>query len=207
MLLLGGFDLQSIVLLTIAFIIAIAVHEGNHALVATVLGDDTPRRAGRLTLNPLKHVDATGIIMFVIAGFGWGWTPVNPYNLKPNPRVGNAIVAAAGPLANITLALLLSVPLRLHLDMPPVLHQFLFLAVLLNLILFVFNLIPIPPLDGFSVLIGLVPRDLAATLRQLERYSFPLMLALFLLPSFAGFSIVNLLLGPVSRLFGLQGLR
>jgi Zn-dependent protease len=207
MLLLGGFDPLSIVLLTIAFILAIAVHEGNHALVATVLGDDTPRRAGRLTLNPLKHVDATGIIMFVIAGFGWGWTPVNPYNLKPNPRLGNAIVAAAGPLANLTLAFLLSVPLRLHLEMSPVLHQFLISAVLLNLILFVFNLIPIPPLDGFSVLLGLVPRDLATSLRRIERYAFPLMLALFLLPSFAGFSIVNLLLAPVSRLFGLQGLR
>jgi Zn-dependent protease len=212
-LLLSGFDLTRIALLTLAFIIAIAVHEGNHALVATALGDDTPRRHGRLTLNPLKHVDKAGIIVFLIAGFGWGWTPVNPQNLRPNPRLGNAIVAAAGPLANLGLAVIFTLLWRSEAltatlggtELARIAHQFFFLAALMNLILFVFNLIPIPPLDGFSVLVGLVPRDLALTLRRLEPYGLPLMLALFLLPSMLGFSVISVLLRPVLRVFGLGG--
>jgi Zn-dependent protease len=190
------------VLLTIAFIAAIVVHEGNHALVATALGDDTPRRAGRLSLNPMRHIDMTGLIMFVLVGFGWGWTPVNPQNLRPNPRTGNAIVAAAGPLANLALAFLLSVPLRTHMDLSVPVYTFLRLAMLLNLLLFCFNLIPLPPLDGFTVLVGVLPRHIAFTLKRLERYGPGLLLALLLLPTFIGIDIVGMVFRSVSRVFG-----
>ncbi len=207
-LLLGGdFNLTRIVMLTLAFIVAIVVHEANHAVVATALGDDTPRRHGRLSLNPMRHIDLTGLVVFVIAGVGWGWTPVTPGNLRPDPRIGNALVAAAGPLANLLLATLFSLPLRANLDLPPLLHQFLFLAVALNLLLFVLNLLPVPPLDGFSVLLGVLPASLAAPLKQLERYGVGLILLVLLLGPMLGVDVLQLLFTPISRAFGLPGLR
>jgi Zn-dependent protease len=207
LLLASDFDLTRIVLLTLAFILAIAVHEGNHALVATALGDDTPRRHGRLSLNPMRHVDLTGLVVFVLAGVGWGWTPVTPGNLRPDPRIGGALVAAAGPLANLMLAVVFSLPLRANLDMPPLLHQFLFMAVALNLLLFVLNLLPLPPLDGFSVLLGVLPESLAVPLKQIERYGILLILGVLLLLPMAGIDVLQLVFGPISRAFGLQGLR
>jgi Zn-dependent protease len=199
--------LITVLFMTAAYVMAIYVHEGNHALVATALGDDTPRRAGRLSFNPLRHVDRTGLIIFVIAGFGWGWTPVNPRNLRPDPRIGNALVAAAGPLANLALAFALSLPLRAGAELPPLLHQFLFLAAALNLLLFVLNLIPIPPLDGFTVLLGLLPAHLAAALKPIERAGVGLIFALLFLPSLMGVDVLRLVYDPVSRLFGLASLR
>jgi Zn-dependent protease len=207
MLLSQDFNLQRLLLMTVAFILAIFVHEGNHALVATALGDDTPRRAGRLSLNPFRHVDLTGLVIFVLAGFGWGWTPVNPGKLRPDPRIGNALVAAAGPLANLALAFLLSVPLRAGVAMPPLLAQFLVLAVALNLLLFVLNLLPIPPLDGFTVLLGLLPEHLAAALKPLERYGIGLALAVLVLLPLLGVDILQTLFRPVAQIFGLFGLR
>jgi Zn-dependent protease len=206
-LLLTGADPTILIFGLAAFVLAIMVHEGNHALVATALGDDTPRRAGRLSLNPMRHVDALGLIMFVVAGFGWAWTPVNPANLKPNPRTGNAIVAAAGPVANLLLAVLLSIPLRADLGLPLLVHQFLFLAVSLNLLLFALNLIPVPPLDGFTILLGLVPSPMARSLQQLQRLGPALMLVVLVVLPIIGINVVSLLFGPVSQAFGLRGLR
>ena len=206
MLFMGDFDLTRMLLLILAFVAAIAVHEANHALVATLLGDDTPRRHGRLSLNPLRHIDPMGLLVFVLAGIGWGWTPVNPRNLRPNPRIGNAIVAAAGPLANLVLAVLLSLPLRAELAMPLLLQQFLFVAAALNLLLFVFNLIPIPPLDGFTVLLGLLPAHLARVVQQLERVGPGLILAFLFLPSFFHVNVVRMIYSPVARVFGFPGL-
>jgi Zn-dependent protease len=203
--LLFNLDPYTIFLATIAFIIALAVHEANHAFVATALGDDTPRRHGRLTLNPLKHVDPMGIVFFVLAGFGWASTPVTPANLKPNPRTGNAIVALAGPVANISLAILLSIPLWLGLQLPPTVHRLIVIGISLNVLLFVFNLLPIPPLDGFTVLLGIVPSDLAYRLQGLERYGMAILLLVLVLPSLMGWSIpgcgspISCLVQPVAR--------
>ncbi|HEY3116049.1 MAG TPA: site-2 protease family protein [Chloroflexota bacterium] len=200
-------DPLTILFLTAAFFIAVAFHEANHAFVATALGDDTPRRAGRLTLNPMRHVDRFGLLMFVLAGFGWGYTPVTPSNLRPNPRLGYAIVAAAGPLANLVIAFVLSAPLRMGLPMNPLLHQFLLVAISLNLLLFVLNLLPIPPLDGFSVLLGLVGRPLAERLRQLEQMGPGILIAMIVLSSFVGIDVLGFIYRPVAALFGLPGLR
>ena len=188
---------------TLAFITAIAVHEANHALVATVLGDDTPRRYGRLSLNPMRHVDKTGLVVFMLAAVGWGWTPVNPQNLRPNPRTGNAIVASAGPLANLGLALLFSLPLWADPKPPEIIRQFLSFAVWLNLLLFVLNFIPLPPLDGFTVLVGLLPQNLAAAAKRLEPYGLGILFAVFFLLPFA-FNINPLfaIFEPVCRAFG-----
>jgi Zn-dependent protease len=206
-------DLTYVLLSTIAFIIAVSVHEANHAFVATALGDDTPRRFGRLSLNPMRHIDAMGILFFALAGIGWGATPVTPANLKPNPLAGNALVALAGPLSNLVLAILFSIPLRANLDLPPLAHQFLFVAAVLNLLLSVFNLIPIPPLDGFTILLGIVPRPLAWKLRGLERYGLGILLVLLVLPGLLGLRIpgcgepLSCLFAPIARLFGVASLR
>ena len=200
-------DLNTILLLTAAFIIAVACHEANHAFVATALGDDTARRAGRLSLNPLRHIDAMGIIFLVLAGVGWGWTPISPAKLRPNPKIGSALVGAAGPVANIALAFLFSAPIRAGMDLPPLLHQFLFVATSLNLLLFVFNLLPIPPLDGFSILLGVLPRRPSEALRQLERVGPGLIMLLFIASSFLGIDVIGMFFGPVARAFGLAGLR
>lgn len=205
--------LTRILLATLAFLFAVAVHEANHAFVATALGDDTPRRFGRLSLNPMRHVDLTGLLFFAIAGVGWGWTPVTPSKLRPNPRAGNALVAIAGPLANLALAFVLSLPLRANVAMDPLIHQFLFIAVALNLLLFVLNLIPLPPLDGFTVLMGVLPAHLAAALKPIERYGLGILLALLVLPPLLGLRIpgcgdvLGCLFAPVARAFGLPGMR
>ncbi len=205
MLLNPNIDIQFLILSTIAFIFALFVHEGNHALVATALGDDPPRRHGRLSLNPFRHVDPMGILFFVIAGFGWASTPVTPANLKPNPRTGNAIVALAGPIANLAFAIVLSIPLWAGLPLPPPLLQLLRIGVFLNILLFVFNLIPIPPLDGFSVLLGILPRELAWKLQRLERYGIGILLVFLMLPGLLGLRIpgcgspILCLVQPVAR--------
>src|SRR5581483_1227699 len=205
--LLRSHDITLAVLLVIAFIAAIAIHEANHAFVATLLGDDTPRRYGRLSLNPMRHIDKTGLLVFVLAGFGWSWTPVNPLKLRPNPRAGNAIVAAAGPIANLVLAILLSIPIRMHAELTPELDRLLLIGVILNLILFTFNLIPLPPLDGFTVLVGVLPRQAAASVKQLERYGPMLLLAVLFRPTFVGIDIVGMIFRPVVHAFGLPALR
>jgi Zn-dependent protease len=195
---------------TVAFILAIAAHEGNHALVATVLGDDTPRRAGRLTLNPLRHVNGTGLIIFVLAGFGWGLTPVDFRKLRPNPRAGAAIVALAGPIANLVLVVLFASILRLQ-GLPNLAIYFLGTAITLNLILFVLNLIPLPPLDGYTLLVGVLPEYLAKGLQQLERYGLGLIfLVLFVLQFFGVHvlsSVINYFVTPIARILGIPGLR
>lgn len=207
LLLSGNFDLTRLLLLTAAFLVAVAFHEANHAFVATALGDSTPRQAGRLSLNPMRHIDPMGILFFIMVGVGWGWTPVNPANLRPNPRLGSALVAIAGPAANLALAFLFSAPLRADVAMPSLLHQFLFVATSLNLLLFVFNLLPIPPLDGFSFLVGVLPRNLSEALHRLERVGPGIILVLFFAAQFLGVDLIGPVFVPVARAFGLAGLR
>lgn len=145
----------------LAIIIALSIHEFSHALVANWLGDDTARLAGRLTLNPLKHLDPLGFLMLLFVGFGWGKpVPVNPRNVRV-ARWGSAIVAFAGPLANAIGVIVAGVALRVavtvgQLPVDNLLVQFLALLVIVNLTLGLFNLIPIPPLDGSKFLIAIL---------------------------------------------------
>ncbi len=193
---------------TIAFaitaILAFAYHEFAHAIVADRLGDPTPRSYGRISLNPIVHLDIFGLVMLFLAGFGWATTPVNPSQLRGNPRTAMAKVAVAGPLANLGMALLYALPIRLGLvdpapagDILPSAFQLLITGVQINLILFGFNLLPIPPLDGFTILLGILPPDLAYQLEPLRQYgSMILIAALFLLP-LAGVNIFGLVTGQV----------
>ena len=145
----------------LAVILGITIHEFSHALAAELLGDSTARYQGRLTLNPVAHFDLFGGLMILVSsltGFGFGWgkpVPVNPYRLRYGPRVGMALTSFAGPFSNIVLATLFGAPLRLIRPMPPQLYPVLITVVSVNVALAVFNLLPVPPLDGFSVLQGL----------------------------------------------------
>ena len=175
-------DLLMIVI--VAFVVAITIHEASHALAATWLGDDLPRHQGRLTLNPMRHLDPLGTIMIAIASFGWGRPVlVNPYRLRFGVNRGMALVALAGPISNLALAVALTPVTRQLLASPPydLTTDALTVIVQLNILLAAFNLLPIPPLDGFSVLVGLVPQPLADQLNELRRYGPFLLMGIFLL--------------------------
>lgn len=148
------------VLLTIGvFLFVLSVHEASHALAALWLGDRTAQRERRLTLNPLAHIDITGFLMLITVGFGWGKpVPFNPYNLR-SQRFGPMLVAAAGPASNFLLSLLATFLLALigpSLGTQNVLTMALVLIALMSMILGIFNLIPIPPLDGSKALLALL---------------------------------------------------
>ncbi|MFA4859000.1 MAG: site-2 protease family protein [Candidatus Margulisiibacteriota bacterium] len=181
-------SLESAVILIPVILIVIAVHEFAHAKVADVLGDPTARYAGRLTLNPIKHLDPIGFLMLLVAGFGWATpVPVNPYNFA-NPRRGILYVSLAGPLSNFFCAWVVGTILRL---VPaavwwglPAHFYFLKMAldyfVWISLALGVFNLIPVPPLDGFKILENLLPPSAYHIAENLNRYGFLLLIVVIL---------------------------
>ncbi len=198
-----------------ALVVGIAFHEFNHAFAANRLGDPTPARMGRLTLNPLAHLDPIGSLMMLVVGFGWG-RPVqfNPRYLK-DPQTGAALIGFAGPLSNFVVASLAAVPLKLGfipIVFPSVQAEaveffdgadytglFLTSVVIFNTLLGVFNLIPIPPLDGFKVALGILPRDMAAQLARIEPYGPGILMVLILLPFLTGgqISILSDIMFPV----------
>lgn len=188
-----GLTAATLIARAIVLLVAFTIHELAHAVTADRMGDPTPRRQGRISLNPLVHLDPFGTIALLVAGFGWAKpVMVNPMNFRMNPRTGMAIVAAAGPLSNIIMAVLFAVPFQLGLvrftmSSPgalPSLDMLLSQFVLINLILAFFNLIPIPPLDGYKILIGILPPEMGYRLQPLEQYGFLILLgAIFFLPA------------------------
>ncbi|WP_420627237.1 site-2 protease family protein [Candidatus Leptofilum sp.] len=189
-------------------VIAFAYHEFAHAIVADRLGDPTPRQHGRITLNPIPHLDRTGLIMLMIIGFGYAFTPINPRYFRGNPRTSHAIVSIAGPVMNLLIAFAMGLPVRLGLvsiqepsQFLPSLYSFLAFGVYFNLLLFAFNMIPIPPLDGFTILLGILPPDLAYRLQGLYRYSQMIFLAVFFLLPVVGINIAFEIIGPVISFF------
>jgi len=181
----------------IALVVSLSIHEFAHAFAAYQLGDATAKKAGRLTINPLAHLDPIGSLMMITVGFGWAKpVPVNPYLLRGNKLRSMAITAAAGPLSNILQAFVFALPIRLGLvpfdwgvmfpgsltseDFFPSLGLVLSLLVWINLLLAIFNMIPLGPLDGMKVLMGLLPQNLAYRLEPVSRYgSVLLMLLMF----------------------------
>ncbi|MFA5935535.1 MAG: site-2 protease family protein [Patescibacteria group bacterium] len=142
-----------------AIMIALTVHEFSHALASTLLGDQTAKRLGRLTLNPASHIDPFGLLALIAVGFGWGKpVPFNPYNLR-NQQWGPVAIAFAGPAMNLFVGMIAALVLRIVLPLlgdANLLVQFLFLSIYLNFALLLFNLIPIPPLDGSKLLLALL---------------------------------------------------
>ncbi len=182
--------LQTNPLVALAFIaglvFGITIHEFSHALVAYRLGDPTAKLAGRLNLNPASHLDPIGTIALLVVGMGWGKpTPFDPFNLR-NIKRDSALISVAGALSNFLFASMIATPYLVAYYTGTInqsiigIYQILAIAIWINLILGVFNLIPVSPLDGFKVLAGLLPRDWYYDFIQTERYGiFILILLLF----------------------------
>lgn len=184
--------------LAVALVAALTIHEFAHAFVADRLGDPTPRMQGRVSFNPLKHLDPLGTLMLLLVGFGWG-KPVqfDPYNLK-DPRRDTLLISLAGPVSNILMAFLVLL-LSPILPFPVVVWQTFFQ---LNLVLAVFNLIPVHPLDGGKVLSSLLPADLAHEYdAALYQYGW-LVLLLLIFPIAGGQSPVFYIVGPGVSILG-----
>ncbi len=188
------------VIYLIAILTAISIHEFSHAWAADYLGDPTPRLGGRLKLNPLVHIDNIGMLFLLFFGFGWG-KPVqfDPYNLK-DPRRDAAIISIAGPGSNFILAIILSLLLKLfiilQLNYLIIIGGLIFVPVIrMNIVLGVFNLLPIHPLDGFKIVEGILPEEKAHEWQQLQRYGM-IFLLLLIFP-IGGSSMLNNIIQPI----------
>ncbi len=191
----------------IALVVAITVHEFSHAWMANYLGDPTAKYHGRVTLNPLKHLDLFGTIMLFLVGLGWGKpVPVNPNNLK-SPKRDSALVSLAGPASNILVAIVIALPYKyLVINGGSDAIIFLLQAVFdLNLILAIFNLLPLPPLDGSKILGFFIPRRFERGYRNFLHDGIKWFIAVILIDSFVfqrmlGFSILWMIIGTAYQL-------
>lgn len=182
------------VIYLLSLVIAITIHEFAHAYVADRLGDPTPRLQGRVTLNPLSHLDPLGTLMLLIVRFGWG-KPVqfDPFNLK-HPKRDAAIISLAGPASNLILAIILSVAVRILSSLSPI-SLLLIPIIYLNVLLAIFNLVPIHPLDGFKVVGGLLSKEYYHQWMELERYGI-IFLIILIFPIF-GSSLISAIISPI----------
>ncbi len=180
--------LLELALVGLAAVLCITLHETCHGLAALLLGDPTARRMGRLSLNPMKHIDPMGLLLLVVARFGWAKpVPIDPRYFK-NPKAGMAITALAGPAGNVLLCILATVLHTVFLVVRVAYEQawaayfayFFNLVVVLSAGLAVFNLIPIPPLDGSKILFALLPEAAYWKLMRYERYVMPALMVLVL---------------------------
>ena len=199
--------LESFLLVFSILVASLSFHEAAHAWTADRLGDPTARRLGRLTINPLAHIDWIGTVLFPVLAWSAnvpliGWAkpvPVNMHNLKA-PRRDFAIVALAGPVSNVILAVIAAVLLKAQGGMVPdsgqtMLTSVLVTAVTLNILLAAFNVLPIPPLDGGNVLAGIVPESAARLIDQMRPYGFLVLYALLLL------GVLDKFIFPIARFF------
>ena len=197
----------------IILVIAFTIHEFSHAFVANAYGDDTPRLNGRLTLNPLVHLDVMGSLMLVIAGFGWAKpVPVNPYALKQRSPSAMMWVSVAGPLSNLLMAFLAAIPLRIGLvnlyglqaNGLRLLGIFWVEFIWINIALMVFNLIPVAPLDGEKVLDFFLPPSAQAVYERVRPYSPAILLILIFALPYIGIDVISWIMSPaVNGLFTL----
>jgi len=203
-----GFDLLSGVKILIPLILSLTVHEFSHAWVAWKLGDDTAERSGRLTLNPLAHIDPIVTFLLPLLGIPFGWArpvPVNPARFRHSIRMstGNMLTAAAGPLSNIALAVLCTVLIGLGYRFEPQLisrgsgtGELLGMMIQLNVALAIFNMIPVPPLDGSRVLEGLLPLRFRGAWETFTRFAPFLLIAVFIGARY-------IMAGPMGAVYGL----
>lgn len=214
-----GFE---VVYLIIALLTALTIHEASHAVVADWLGDPTAKQAGRISLNPFAHLEPFGVLMILTVGLGWGKpVMIKAENLKPGPKIGMALVAAAGPISNLLLAFALAIPLRFHwlslyptklFDIPflPVGYQGFYYSpgrqimyiAWLSLALAVFNLIPINPLDGSRLWQIVLPTAWYMRIAQIEIFGLFIVIGIVLADRFLGTNILaNVLFPPIEMLW------
>lgn len=197
-------DLRSLLLSAPAILFGLTIHEFAHGWVAWRLGDPTAKMMGRLTLNPLKHLDPIGTIALFLFRFGWAKpVPIDPSHFR-HPARDMAISSLAGPAANFATALVSGLLFRLLTALGVTGFGQLLLGyfVLFNIILCFFNLIPIPPLDGSRLVYYFLPPNLAAGYARLERYGFLILMGIIFVGQFTGFSLFSAYLGPLVGLFG-----
>lgn len=211
-------DLSSIIVRIPALLIAFAFHEWGHAVVADYFGDPTPRSQGRLSLNPFVHLDIFGTLLVLFSGFGWA-KPVytNPSNYRGNKRRADFFVSLAGVAMNLLIAFVTTVIVGLVIffaggnSNAQLLQQVLWEVVALNISLAVFNILPIPPLDGFHVLVDILPEEIALNLYRYEQYGMLILLFILILPGATTFlempvqfifNLFEVIAGNLLHLFG-----
>ncbi len=195
--------LPTLIARIITLLVAFTIHEFSHAATATALGDSTPKDHGRLTLNPMAHLDLMGTLTLLVAGFGWAKpVPVNPYAVRRKTSAGMMLVSLAGPASNLLMGVLAALPLRFGwVSLRPTMSEFLpsaggflFEFLTINLALFLFNLIPLAPLDGEKVITFFLPDHWVDFYERIRPYSAYILLALvFVLPMF-GLDIIGLII-------------
>lgn len=204
----NNLDLPTIISRVVVLLTAFSFHEFAHAWVAVRFGDETPRITGRLTLNPLAHLDPMGSLMLIVAGFGWAKpVQVNPYALQRRSAAAMMWVSLAGPASNLLLAVIASIPFQLGLvsaykaqfssgGIVPSLDKLLYEFVFINLLLFLFNLIPIAPLDGEKIFTYFLPANMARVFDTIRPYGPMILMALIFLPRLLGINILGMIIGP-----------
>ena len=203
-------DFYALLLIAPPILLALTFHEFAHAYVANQYGDDTAKLNGRLTLNPLRHLDPLGTIMIFLVHFGWAKpVPVNPLRLR-NPKKDMLWISAAGPLSNMLLALVSGLLLRLFSDLAVTTARdttaglmvlMLFLSLKINLALAIFNILPIAPLDGSKILYGILPPRFGKMVFTLERYGPFILIGLIILGRATGVSILGGMIWPFVDFF------
>ncbi len=210
----GNLDPATLISRIIVLVVAFTVHEFSHAWTANYFGDDTPRLNGRLNLNPLRHLDPIGSLLLLLVGFGWARpVPINPYVLQRRSPSAVMWVSIAGPLSNFLMAILAALPFRLGLvslsgvftgGFFPSLAMVLYEFVVINLILMLFNLIPLAPLDGEKVAEYFSPPPLQRVFDWIRPYGPMILIGIVVLGPYLGLDVIGWILGPpLEALFGL----
>lgn len=203
-----GLDVKTLLYRVVILIIAFTVHEFMHAFVAYKFGDWTAKNAGRLTLNPLVHLDPMGSIMLLVAGFGWAKpVPVNPYVIRQKSPAGLMLISLAGPLSNLTMAAIGGVVIRLLVAFkaswtPIWLLEFIFQFIIINILLFLFNMIPVAPLDGEKVMAYTLPNAWQAAFEKVQSIGPYILLGAILIGRFSNISVFSFLMDvPMQKIY------
>lgn len=209
-------DPPTLIARLIVLLVAFTIHELAHALVATYFGDETPRMNGRLTLNPLAHLDPMGSLLLLVAGFGWAKpVPINPYVLNRRSSAAVMWVSLAGPMSNMLMAVVASIPFQIGLvsladayapnsGILPTPGKILIEFIAINLLLMLFNLIPLAPLDGEKVLDYFLPANMARVMDNIRPYGPIILLVLVLVAPMVGFDVISwIIMPPLRAMLGL----
>lgn len=188
--------MEIIIISLLSLVFAITIHEFSHAAVADYLGDPTPRSQGRLSLNPLKHLDPIGTIMLFLVHFGWGKpVPIDPYNFR-HPKRDEILVSIAGPLSNIFSAIIFGTILH-FIPINHFIYNILYSLIEINIILAVFNLLPIPPLDGSKVFLNLLSEQKSLEWQEaFNRYGLFILIIFLFLP-IGGSNLISIIISPI----------